>query len=184
MADDKTFVVATAAAAAATSDVPTAAGPETGEPDAKRARHNPAAKRKVAMLIAYNGAAYQGLQRNPGATTIEDAMEKALHAAGAISEMNVGTLQKISWSRAGRTDKGVHAVGQIISCKLVLVAAGDGLQAEGGASEQAELAATLAAVNAELEKAAAEIRVLGLERATNAFCAQQAREPGSRQPRR
>ncbi len=55
------------------------------EPAAKRARCNPAAKRKVAMLVAYNGAAYSGLQRNPGVHTVEDALEAALHAAGAIS---------------------------------------------------------------------------------------------------
>mgnify|MGYP002838625094 CR=1 FL=1 len=33
----------------------------------------------------------------------------------------MGTLQKVSWSRAGRTDKGVHAVGQVIDLWLCLL---------------------------------------------------------------
>ena len=52
--------------------------------------------------------------------TAEHKLEEALHKAGAISDDNRGTLQKISWSRSGRTDKGVHALGQVISCKLIL----------------------------------------------------------------
>ena len=38
--------------------------------------------------------------------TIEDVLEVALHAAGAISDANAGDLHKIGWSRASRTDKG------------------------------------------------------------------------------
>ena len=45
---------------------------------------NPNAKRKVALLVAYNGAPYQGLQKNPGATTIEETLEAAIHSAGGI----------------------------------------------------------------------------------------------------
>jgi hypothetical protein len=45
-------------------------------------------KRKVAMFLAYVGHGYQGMQRNPGARTIEDELFKALHAAGAISDAN------------------------------------------------------------------------------------------------
>ena len=80
---------------------------------------NPNAKRKVALLLAYSGTRYQGLQKNPGAVTVEGALEAAIHRAGGITDENFGTLQKVSWSRAGRTDKGVHAVGQIIGLKLV-----------------------------------------------------------------
>jgi len=38
--------------------------------------------------------------------TIEDVLEAALHAAGAISDANMGDLHKIGWSRGSRTDKG------------------------------------------------------------------------------
>ena len=89
------------------------------EPKRQRVDERPAAKRKVALLLAYNGASYQGLQKNPDAFTVEEVLERAIYASGGISESNFGTLQKISWSRAGRTDKGVHAVGQIISMKMV-----------------------------------------------------------------
>ena len=65
---------------------------------------NPNAKRKVCLLVAYTGAPYQGLQKNPGAVTVEETLEVAMHRAGAMTDDNVGTLQKISWSRAGRTD--------------------------------------------------------------------------------
>jgi tRNA pseudouridine38-40 synthase len=133
-------------------------------------------KRKVALLVAYNGSAYQGLQRNTNAKTIEDVLEAAMHAAGAISDDNVGTLQKIAWSKAGRTDKGVHAAGQVISCKLILQAAGGGAGSYGeglgdGGDEQAALAGTMAAINAHLERACSDVRVLRLERVTNSFCA-------------
>lgn len=49
---------------------------------------NPAKKRKVALFLAYVGHGYQGMQRNPGARTIEEELFKALHAAGAISDAN------------------------------------------------------------------------------------------------
>ena len=52
------------------------------------ANTNPMKKRKVAMFLAYVGHGYQGMQRNPGARTIEDELFKALHAAGAISDAN------------------------------------------------------------------------------------------------
>ena len=108
---------------------------------------------QVALLLAYCGTRYQGLQKNPGAVTVEETLEAAIHRAGGITDNNVGTLQKVSWSRAGRTDKGVHAVGQIIGAKLV------GL----------DLEALRSRVNDELE--GSEVRVLGLERATQGFCA-------------
>ncbi len=40
--------------------------------------------------------------------TVEDVLESALHAAGAISDANFGELSKVSWSRASRTDKGMY----------------------------------------------------------------------------
>ena len=47
-------------------------------------------KRKVAMFLAYDGHGYQGMQRNPGAKTIEDELFRAIHAAGGISDANSG----------------------------------------------------------------------------------------------
>lgn len=77
-------------------------------------------KRKVAVILAYCGAGYQGMQKNPGAVTIEAELEQALFRANAIAQCNFGNLQKVDWMRAARTDKGVSAVGQIISARLVI----------------------------------------------------------------
>ena len=49
---------------------------------------NPSKKRKVAMYLAYVGHDYQGMQRNPGAKTIEDELFTAIHKAGGISDSN------------------------------------------------------------------------------------------------
>lgn len=80
-----------------------------------------APKRSYALNIGYCGSAYQGLQTNEGAVTIEAYLERALLLAGGIKEHNFGNLQKIGWSRAARTDKGVHAVGQCVAMRLHVV---------------------------------------------------------------
>jgi tRNA pseudouridine38-40 synthase len=82
------------------------------------------------------------LNRNPGVITIEDVLENALAEAGAISDANRGDFKKvrrtaqffhnmvsdtlqsryqIAWNRCARTDKGVSAIGNIISCRLVQI---------------------------------------------------------------
>jgi tRNA pseudouridine38-40 synthase len=73
-----------------------------------------------AIIFGYIGESYQGLQKNPGAKTIEDAVETALFHAGIIEASDYGTLSKVGWNRAARTDKGVHAAGQVISLMLRL----------------------------------------------------------------
>ena len=77
-------------------------------------------KRKIAAFLAYVGKGYQGFQRNPGARTIEDELERAIVAAGGISADNAGDFTKVQWTRAARTDKGVSAVGQCIALRMVL----------------------------------------------------------------
>ncbi|CAM6093013.1 unnamed protein product [Calypogeia fissa] len=72
-------------------------------------------KRKIALFLGYCGAGYQGMQKNPGAITIEGELEEALFRAGAIAESNYGQPKKLDWRRAARTDKGVSAVGQVVS---------------------------------------------------------------------
>lgn len=91
-------------------------------------------KERIAIVFGYIGARFQGLQRNPGAFTVEDELESAIFRAGGITsepsrqrgtrgaagstpsslppEQNVGDFHKIGWNRAARTDKGVHAMGQ------------------------------------------------------------------------
>lgn len=38
---------------------------------------------------------------------IEGELERAIYEAGGIRESNYGNLNKISWARSSRTDKGV-----------------------------------------------------------------------------
>ncbi|KAI9302048.1 pseudouridine synthase [Cunninghamella echinulata] len=75
-------------------------------------------KKKVALLIGYCGTGYQGLQFNPGANTLEKEIFEALVRANAISQMNSDNPNKVHWVRAARTDKGVHAAGNVISLKI------------------------------------------------------------------
>ncbi|BFZ01066.1 hypothetical protein BsWGS_04105 [Bradybaena similaris] len=78
-------------------------------------------KRKIAMLVAYNGAGYYGVQINPGFQTIESEIFPALVKAGAIPQDHMDTPSKMWFQRGSRTDKGVSAVGQIFSLKIILV---------------------------------------------------------------
>lgn len=78
-------------------------------------------KRKIALLIAYNGAGYYGVQINPGYPTIESEFFPALVKIKAIPEDHAATPSKMWFQRGSRTDKGVSAAGQIFSLKAVLV---------------------------------------------------------------
>ncbi|KAG7389054.1 hypothetical protein PHYPSEUDO_011323 [Phytophthora pseudosyringae] len=75
-------------------------------------------KRRYGLWVAFCGRDYSGMQMNEGVKTIEAELERALFEAGGIAESNYGFLQKIGWSRAARTDKGVHAAGQLLTAKL------------------------------------------------------------------
>ncbi|KAJ3007916.1 tRNA pseudouridine synthase 1 [Thoreauomyces humboldtii] len=77
-------------------------------------------KRKVALLMGYCGTGYNGMQINPGVKTIESELHDALAAAGAVSKDNAGDPSKIGFMRCARTDKGVHAAGQVVSLKMII----------------------------------------------------------------
>ncbi|RDL30172.1 tRNA pseudouridine synthase A [Venustampulla echinocandica] len=77
-------------------------------------------KRKVAVLIGYAGSGYKGMQINGQEKTIEGDIFKAFIAAGAISKANADDPKKSSLVRCARTDKGVHAAGNVISLKLIV----------------------------------------------------------------
>ena len=61
-------------------------------------------------------------QKTPGVKTIENDLFSAIHAAGGISDANNDEkgFQKVHWMRSARTDKGVSAVGQVVSLNMVL----------------------------------------------------------------
>lgn len=75
-------------------------------------------KRKVALLLAYSGQGYLGMQRNPGRKTIEEDLLTALLKGSFITEEAFSTPQMIQFQRAARTDKGVSAARQVVSIKL------------------------------------------------------------------
>ncbi|XP_043266699.1 tRNA pseudouridine synthase A [Venturia canescens] len=75
-------------------------------------------KRNYAVLLAYLGKDYFGMQRNPGMKTIEEDLITALFKAHLIGQEAFDTIQTIHFQRAARTDKGVSATRQIVSLKM------------------------------------------------------------------
>ena len=58
------------------------------------------------VILAYDGAGFTGSQRQANSRTVQGELEKALHQIGWTGK---------SVMMAGRTDTGVHAVGQVAS---------------------------------------------------------------------
>lgn len=79
-------------------------------------------KRKVALLIAYCGAGYSGIQiqKHENLKTIEGELIRALLAAELIQKDHAETPQKMSFQRAARTDKNVSAAGNVLSLKMLV----------------------------------------------------------------
>lgn len=76
-------------------------GPE-GRPDA-------ASGGVLALTVAYNGAGFHGFARQHGLPTVQGELELALRTVFGCPVETVG---------AGRTDAGVHALGQVVSFEL------------------------------------------------------------------
>ena len=77
-------------------------------------------KKKVAVMIGYSGSGYRGMQMTNDQKTIEGDLFQAFVAAGAVSKANANDPKKVSFVRCARTDKGVHAAGNVISLKLII----------------------------------------------------------------
>ena len=60
----------------------------------------------LALTLSYNGAPFSGFARQPGQLTVQGDLEDALHL---LFKRDVET------TCAGRTDAGVHALGQVVS---------------------------------------------------------------------
>ncbi|KAI8646608.1 pseudouridine synthase [Parasitella parasitica] len=76
-------------------------------------------KKKVALLLGFNGTPFQGMQTNVGARTIESELFDALCKTGAVSASNAVDPKKVQLMRAARTDKGVHASCNLVSLKMI-----------------------------------------------------------------
>ena len=110
-------------------------------------------KKKVAVLIGYAGTGYRGMQLTHDQKTIEGDLFQAFVAAGAISKANADDPKKSSFVRCARTDKGVHAAGNVISLKLIV--------------EDEDI---VKKINDNLVP---QIRIWGIERTNNSFSAYQ-----------
>jgi len=66
-------------------------------------------ERPIALLVSYAGSAFAGFQRQAGPRTVQQVLEEAL---GRLSG------QAVAVRGAGRTDAGVHALGQVADCCL------------------------------------------------------------------
>uniref|UniRef100_A0A2S2Q1G7 Pseudouridylate synthase 1 homolog n=1 Tax=Sipha flava TaxID=143950 RepID=A0A2S2Q1G7_9HEMI len=75
-------------------------------------------RKKCAVLLAYSGQGYLGLQRNKGTKTVEEELLQALKANNLITDEGFEQIQTMHFQRAARTDKGVSALRQIISLLL------------------------------------------------------------------
>src|SRR2546427_7166702 len=62
--------------------------------------------RRLALLVEYEGTAYGGSQYQANAPTVQGSLERALSSL---------TGEPMRVALAGRTDAGVHAIGQIAS---------------------------------------------------------------------
>ncbi|KAH8704683.1 tRNA pseudouridine synthase-like protein [Phaeosphaeriaceae sp. PMI808] len=111
-------------------------------------------KRKVAVMIGYSGTGYKGMQIDNKQKTIEGDLFNAFVAASAISKANADDPKKSSLVRCARTDKGVHAAGNVISLKLII--------------EDDDIIHT---INSNLSP---QIRVWGIQRTTGSFSCYQA----------
>jgi tRNA pseudouridine38-40 synthase len=63
--------------------------------------------RRLKLVLEYDGTAYHGWQVQPGLDTIQGRLEGALSRLAGVPVPVMG---------AGRTDAGVHALGQVASC--------------------------------------------------------------------
>jgi tRNA pseudouridine38-40 synthase len=60
---------------------------------------------RIALGVEYDGSGFSGWQSQPGGKTVQDVLESALAAIAG---------ERIRTVCAGRTDAGVHAVGQVV----------------------------------------------------------------------
>ena len=78
-------------------------------------------KQKLIMIVGYNGLDFVGSQKQlENVRTVEGEVERTLYEQGFIAESNYGSLKKICFSRATRTDKRVHALQNFFACKFLL----------------------------------------------------------------
>jgi tRNA pseudouridine38-40 synthase len=107
--------------------------------------HGDDAGHAIAVTVAYAGAGFAGFARQPGQRTVQGCLENAL---------SIIVRREVDIAVAGRTDAGVHALGQVVS-----------FQATGDEPDDPALLRSLNALAGE------GIAVRGLRRARSGFSA-------------
>lgn len=103
-------------------------GPIRGHDESASGSGASASPHAIAMTVSYDGEPFAGFARQPAQRTVQGALEEALATALRRPVEIVG---------AGRTDAGVHALGQVVS-----------FEADGTESPQRELARSVTALAA------------------------------------
>src|SRR5947209_16765337 len=70
------------------------------------AARSPAPMRNFRLTLGYDGTDFHGWQTQPGLRTVQQTLEDALAAL---------TGERLRVMASGRTDTGVHAVGQVVN---------------------------------------------------------------------
>lgn len=65
--------------------------------------------RNLKLVLSYDGADFHGWQTQPGRRTVQETLETALAALTGESKVRVNA--------SGRTDAGVHALGQVVNVR-------------------------------------------------------------------
>jgi tRNA pseudouridine38-40 synthase len=62
---------------------------------------------RIALGVQYDGSAYCGWQIQPDQATVQNTLEQAI-------QQFIGKKELVRVTAAGRTDTGVHALGQVV----------------------------------------------------------------------
>ncbi len=71
--------------------------------------NKPVALRRACFIVAYDGSGFHGFAPNPNVATVVDVLTDAMSRI---------TRHAVNLVGAGRTDAGVHAWGQVVSCDI------------------------------------------------------------------